>query len=258
MKEKIQGIIAGWLMSTILIGGYTLAADFSETVDIFYRNIKLYVDGAEYVAKDGNGNVVEPFIYNGTTYLPVRGVADAFGKDVVWDGATSSIFMGKRDQNQPDNYLHKVQYNDYKSRNGGRLHIINGTVTDYNGTLYTNGILFLDNSYESDSVDKNLEGVGSVLAYPLNSQYKTLTGKIVLPKSVNLSTKKIDNACTQTTDVLLYGDGGLLYKATGVTASMPFQFNVDISGVNLLRICIRTDYDYSLRSVALTDLALYK
>lgn len=67
-----------------------------------YENIKILIDGEEYTPKDANGNVIEPFIYNGTTYLPVRGIANAFDVDVDWDGATASIYLGKKDQNQPD------------------------------------------------------------------------------------------------------------------------------------------------------------
>ncbi len=44
--------------------------------------------------KDAKGNGVEPFVYNGTTYLPVRVVGQAFNKEVRWDGATSTVYIG--------------------------------------------------------------------------------------------------------------------------------------------------------------------
>ena len=47
-----------------------------------YDNIKIFMDGEEVTPKDGNGQSVEPFIYNGTTYLPVRAVSNAIGKEV--------------------------------------------------------------------------------------------------------------------------------------------------------------------------------
>ena len=74
------------------------AKTISEQAEIFYNNIKIYIDGAEIVPKDANGNVVEPFTINGTTYLPVRAISNALGKDVEWDDSTQSVYIGKKDQ----------------------------------------------------------------------------------------------------------------------------------------------------------------
>ena len=52
------------------------------------------VDGIPIVPKDAKGNIVEPFIYEGTTYLPVRAVGEALGKAVTWDGATKTVYIG--------------------------------------------------------------------------------------------------------------------------------------------------------------------
>lgn len=57
--------------------------------------IRLVVDGKEVTPKDPNGNVVEPFASNGTTYLPVRAVSEALGKEVTWDGDTATIYVGE-------------------------------------------------------------------------------------------------------------------------------------------------------------------
>jgi len=64
-------------------------------IEALYSNINIYVDGVAVKPKDTIGNAVEPFIYNGTTYLPVRAVGSAFGKTVDWDGATQSVYVGK-------------------------------------------------------------------------------------------------------------------------------------------------------------------
>lgn len=96
MKKRLQGIVAGMLIGALLLGGATFAKQVSEKVDIFYNNIKIFIDGTELVPKDANGNTVEPFIMNGTTYLPVRAVANAFGKDVDWDGETQTVYLGAK------------------------------------------------------------------------------------------------------------------------------------------------------------------
>ncbi len=238
MKKKLQGFAVGFL-ACLAVTSVVFAKDISEKVDIFYNNIKIYIDGGELVPKDAIGNTVEPFIMNGTTYLPVRAVAQAFGKEVEWDGKTQSVYIGKKGENQPDNYLHKLQYNDLKLRDyDASFSILKSPIKDVDGKEYTNGLLF-----ESGYYDKNR---AVDVFYPLNSQYKKLKGNIVLPSGMN----------TSVTDVGFYGDDNLLYKATGVVYSMPFKFDIDVAGINQLKIVVYTKEEHDF--VALTDLALYK
>ncbi len=91
MKKRLQGFIAGVLCCVLFAGIGVLAKNTTETIQAIYRDIKIYVDGVKIEPKDANGNTVEPFIYNGTTYLPVRAVGNAFGKNVEWDDATNSV-----------------------------------------------------------------------------------------------------------------------------------------------------------------------
>lgn len=64
--------------------------------------IKAFLDGEVNFLKDGenwrpmdvNGNEVLPITYNGTTYLPLRVIADAFKIPVKYDGRTKTILLG--------------------------------------------------------------------------------------------------------------------------------------------------------------------
>ena len=58
--------------------------------------ISIFVDGNKISPKDGNGNAVDPFVVDGTTYLPVRAVSEALGKTVTWDGATATVYIGEK------------------------------------------------------------------------------------------------------------------------------------------------------------------
>lgn len=121
-----------------MTSGIVFAEQISKTAELFYNNIKIYIDGGEIVPKDVNGNSVEPFTMNGTTYLPVRAISNALGKDVEWDGATQSVYIGKKDQTKPDNYLDRIQYNDYQeAKQNFWFNIINGTITDFDNNVYT-------------------------------------------------------------------------------------------------------------------------
>lgn len=208
------------------------------------------IDGAEYVPTDADGNKVESFIYNGTTYLPVRAVATAFDKDVEWDGKNATVYLEKKDRMSPDTRLDKVQYIDYREDDGANnLEIINGTVTDYKGNIYTNVLFFTLYEGEKTEID-----------YPLNRQYSTLTGTIILPKSVNTNISSYDNLGVSETDVVIYDNGQEIFRINGVTASMPYKFEVPVTGVNSITISVESErIYYNARSyVSIVNTGLYK
>ena len=249
--KKINKTLIGILICGILLSITMLAASNSKMIEAFYTGIKLYVDGAEYVPTDANGKVVEPFIYNGTTYLPVRAVANAFGKDVIWDGKTQSVYLGKKDQNQPDAYLHDLMYTDY--REGVKAHglnIINGTITDLNGKAYTNGLLFwLDDTWSGEERWCEVD-------YALNCQYDTLVGTVVLPKSYSLNIGSGTSKPSETNILFTDADTGeVLFKVSGATPTLPYKFEVDVTGVNKLIVHV---YNEDGGHIALTGLALYE
>ncbi len=96
MKKRLQGLIAGILIGTMLTSGMVFAKQISETAELFYNNIKISLNGKEITPKDANGNYVEPFTINGTTYLPVRAVAGALGINVDWDGSTNTVLLSNQ------------------------------------------------------------------------------------------------------------------------------------------------------------------
>ena len=98
MKERRKGFIAGVLASTIFMGlvGTAAATVGSRTLTADYNSIKISVNGSTITPTDANGNVVEPFAINGTTYLPVRAVAEALNCSVTWDGSNSTVYLYER------------------------------------------------------------------------------------------------------------------------------------------------------------------
>lgn len=256
MKKRLQGILIGIVVGAMLTGGLAHAKELSEKAEIFYRNIKIYVDGGEIIPKGSDGSVVEPFIMNGATYLPVRALAEALGQDVAWDGKTSSVYIGKTDALQPDNYLNKIQHNMYQESDSDHDYtIINGTVTDCQNTTYNGGLLFYIDGYADNFEDGSAIRVG----YPLNGQYRKLTGKIVIPKEYNMTawSQDKDNLDRAPANVWIYGDGELLHQSVYVVDSMAFSFDIDVRGVNELEIRVASSNGYC-NYIALTDLALFK
>ena len=101
MNKQIKRIVLGTLAVILLFGGIAAAASKTETIDITYRSIRIVVDGEEFIPKDVNNNAVEPFIYKGTTYLPVRAVSQALGKEVNWENDTSTVNINNKAPGEP-------------------------------------------------------------------------------------------------------------------------------------------------------------
>ncbi|MBQ3404178.1 MAG: copper amine oxidase N-terminal domain-containing protein [Oscillospiraceae bacterium] len=70
-----------------------VAHNGTEQASITYRGIRIILDGKHIIPKDADGTVLDPFIKDGTTYLPVRAVASALGCEVGWDNATSTVYI---------------------------------------------------------------------------------------------------------------------------------------------------------------------
>jgi len=63
--------------------------------------IRIFVEGEHINLRDANGRTVHPQVINGTTYLPVRAIGEAFGRQVNWDNNSRSVFVGTRPANVP-------------------------------------------------------------------------------------------------------------------------------------------------------------
>ena len=51
----------------------------------------IVIDGTERTFANANGTKVDPAIYNGSIYLPLRAIGEIMGKSVSWDGTTQTV-----------------------------------------------------------------------------------------------------------------------------------------------------------------------
>lgn len=85
-----------------------LAASGAVDATLAYRDIRILVDGSEITPTDVNGQSTEPFTLDGTTYLPLRAVAQALGCDVDWDDATGSVIINTGNTLSADNVIESI------------------------------------------------------------------------------------------------------------------------------------------------------
>ena len=83
--KKLTSFLAGAVTSALLISlpVSTLAAAGKLTLEV--EPIQIQVNGEAFRPTDAQGNAVMVFAYNGTTYAPLRALAEAYGLEVGYD-----------------------------------------------------------------------------------------------------------------------------------------------------------------------------
>lgn len=94
MKERTKGFLAGMLVMLLIVSlSVTAFAAYRKNATLEYADIKITLDGKRIIPKDVNGNAVDPFIIDGTTYLPVRAISSTLGLGVDWDQNTKTVIL---------------------------------------------------------------------------------------------------------------------------------------------------------------------
>lgn len=84
---------AGVLTASLLIClCTTVSASSKRAIDVT-DDIGISINGAVFIPKDAAGNRVPVFIYDGTTYAPVRAIGEAMGLDVQFDSAGQMVLL---------------------------------------------------------------------------------------------------------------------------------------------------------------------
>lgn len=96
--QRMKDVCLGATVAALVMGAAPAAYAKVANMDIpvMFNNIKIVVDGKELKTDK------EPFIYEGTTYLPVRAVGEAVGKNVTWDAASKTVILGETEQKETE------------------------------------------------------------------------------------------------------------------------------------------------------------
>lgn len=101
--KKIKVFFEGMMTMLLIvaIAGTALATTGKVTKEIEYRDIKVSLNGKILELKDASGNLVEPFMLEGSNYLPVRAISEALGLNVSWDGNTATVILATPEDQKP-------------------------------------------------------------------------------------------------------------------------------------------------------------
>ncbi|CAH1190505.1 MULTISPECIES: stalk domain-containing protein [Paenibacillus] len=214
-NNTFKGIIIGASATLLLTSGIAYAADypFSKKLTAVYNNIKVIVDGVAITPKDANGNTIEPFIVDGTTYLPIRGISSALGKDVSWDRTTATVSIGKQQGTGKIVGLHQL--------------------TPWEGKFeWDDKLTAFEILQEKIQPSLNLRSNGDQAVYLLKGKYKTISGNYAV-------SDKLEDGYLRS--VVITVDDQKIYESPTLSRGMePINFNVDVVGGNKLTIEFNT------------------
>ncbi|MCD8099313.1 MAG: NPCBM/NEW2 domain-containing protein [Oscillospiraceae bacterium] len=213
--QKLGWILSGALIASLMfsLASPALAALAGKTIEV-YSGVNIYIDDVKLTPTDANGDPVDVFIYNGTTYLPVRAVSEALNQNVEWDGDTQSVFVGKHEADRtPVMSLDKLDY-FYASELGA---LSSKSVTDNLGNTH-------------DTMEIYCRGYNCSLTYLLNGQYSGLTGVFFLDYD--------KRSITYTRTLTIYGDGNELWSGSVTAGVEPLDIDVDLTGALEMQIAV--------------------
>lgn len=93
MKKFVCGVVVG-VLGALSIS--VIAAGSWDTIDVLRNDITVVVNGENVTADN--------FLYNDTTYLPLRAVSEALNQTVTYDEATNTAYIGERNSDIVNKY----------------------------------------------------------------------------------------------------------------------------------------------------------
>ncbi len=215
MNKILKGYLSGVMSAALLAGCITaFAANTTTLYDVIADGVRIVVDGRRINPTDANGNTVEPIIYNGTTYLPVRAVANAFGKAVSWDGRNYTVYLG----NMQGELEYPTEELNTDDNIGDYFWKASRDLKDNYGNYYSRAI---ECDWNNHDYDANFEKI-------CNMKFSKVKGTIY-----------VENGSTLDDDIqiIIKTDGKTVYTSPVLNKmTAPVNFDVDITGCNIFQI----------------------
>lgn len=219
-KGTLKGFAAGTLVTVLTLGTIlpSSAATMKE-IKVAMGGIKIYVDGNLKKPTDVNGNVVEPMIYDGTTYLPVRALTGMLtDKEVAWDQQSQTVYIGQR----PDVGVKSVPIDELEAYDDYDSYVSTGKDAQFT---------VLGDTY-SPFNRMRLSGFGYQI-YKLDSSYDSIHGKFIIPFDNLGSTWE---STLQFYNVDQYGEETLIKEYSTKAGDAAIDVDVNLQGCNFLKI----------------------
>lgn len=222
MKQLKRAVI-GFLLGAMLFGGIgAYAASESKMIEVFYIVKDIKINNVSQMPEQA------PFVYEGTTYVPLRYISEKLGEQVKWDGSTGTIYIGDTGEENAvylEDGIKNMRFSatDDDSRlgssNGNKIKDNINNEYDQYVTLYIDAVNFYGFPYETST---------ATVEYPLNGQFKTFKATAGLTENYKDTISKVE--------LTIKGDDEIIYEGVIEAGEMPLEIDLDVSGVVKLSI----------------------
>jgi hypothetical protein len=209
--KELRGFITGVLVTILVLSSVAAyGTEFvQQSISVVFNKVNISLDGntvgrqGENYTLDNGEQVPYSILYKGTTYVPIRKVAEMFGKQVTWDGNsnTAGIDEMKQENTQSTDGIKlyeddKVKISFLKTTSFGmEFMVVNKTdvvLTIQADTLAVNGLSV--SGYISMSDDVSPQSKGKVTARcditNYNESTKTISGQLTVINFKNYDSYK--------------------------------------------------------------------
>ena len=185
MKKAAAGYVAGFLSAAVVFGGVAYATVGTKTIEAVYSNIKVYKDNVLCELKDANGTTIEPFIYNGTTYLPVRGAANLADMQVTWDGTNKSVYLWDEMVPEGTSFMEVCPPYDKSSYSVATFSALKVQIFSMAGEKYSDGLVFNSrNEYALFNLNSKYQTIECTVGHTDNQDHEKIVSFVVDGKIV--------------------------------------------------------------------------
>lgn len=229
----MKKFILGFVTAAMFFGGIGTYAATSSKIDVLWNVKAIKFDGVTKTPSN------KPFVYNGSTYVPLRFVGENLNKEVLWDKATQSVLINTKKPVQPKvTYLgDTVKYMNYQEREAsnsavlvynGNFDLRDGYLSskpskDNKGSVYKNYLLI-----ELDASSGDLSN--SLVEFPLSSKYNQFSTRLGLGDAYKNSFNKA------VVDFLV--DGKVIKSVELKAGDSPEDITIDVKNGKKLGISV--------------------
>ncbi|MEW4425898.1 stalk domain-containing protein [Paenibacillus pabuli] len=234
MNDKLKGLLIGVGIGSLVTGATAFAAG-GKMIEVFYNVNDIKVN---QISKMPEGDL-QPFLYKGSTFVPLAFMSDALGQPVKWDAKNKTVLIGENGDefvSYPGKDINPIEtqsgsyYNSHSVEYGGE------SIKDNNGNEHANYHTYVFAANTDNWIYNN---------YNLNGEYKSFVAKVGL-------LERYKNSLTPVT-LTVTVDGKKAYAQEFKAGDVPVEIKLDLEKAVSLQFKVSTANGIDMSGLGIFD-----
>ncbi|MCZ1268615.1 stalk domain-containing protein [Paenibacillus tundrae] len=234
MKDKLKGLLIGVGIGSLITGATAFAAG-GKMIEVFYSVKDIKVD---QISKIAEGDM-QPFLYKGSTFVPLAFVSDALGQPVKWDAKNKTVLIGENGDeivSYPGKDIKPIETQSGSYFNSHSVEYGGESIKDNNGHEHVNYHTYVFSANSDNWIYNN---------YNLNGEYKSFLAKVGLLERYKNSL----NSVTLTVSV----DGKKAYTREFKAGDVSVEIKIDLEKAANLQFKVSTENGSDMSGLGIFD-----